>query len=161
MINLFVSCVDVSLVDLVLEWYCVGCWLVDLRCYCVIFAYFFRVSHCHCITVVHASLECHTISQILSKGTHNNRERGGTREAPRTKTNTRESGVVPISFDSFLKIAGAPYKLRSNTSNYNYYSYVQIADLAVARGTIPIVTSNSLIGTTQIHLPNISFTPSP
>jgi len=50
------------------------------------------------------SLECHT----LSKGTHNNRERGGTREAPRTKTNTRESGVVPISFDSFLKIAGNP-----------------------------------------------------
>ena len=47
--------------------------------------------------------------------------------------------------------------LRSNTSNSYYYSYVQIAILAVARGTIPIVTSNSLNGTTQIHPPNVIF----
>ena len=39
--------------------------------------------------------------------------------------------------------------LRWNRTNYKYYSYRTIAVLAVRRGTIPIVTSRSLIGTTQ------------
>ena len=39
--------------------------------------------------------------------------------------------------------------LRSNTSNSVYYSYVPFANLAVARGSIPFVASNSLNGTTQ------------